>query len=237
MKLGADSIKKIADLFSSRNQYRIPLYQRRYVWDKANWETLWRDLVQLQRQIDNGEKDKKHFTGTIVTHAEKDSSQENWDIIDGQQRLTTFQVIFSVIHDLCASKAYLSSVSPDFLKDVKGFTKLTSLEMEETNIEQDQFFPYRLTPAGHDRDSLYSVISGEIGKDISEQSDIGIIFKKFQSLVQQSDQNRVIMAYGYFGVAIMNYLGEEDATKLLTLTHTLANNFRVIKVDLVVVQC
>ena len=77
MQVGTDSVKNIAELFDGTNQYRIPRYQRRYVWDTMNWDTLWRDFTQLQLQIDAGEKDKKHFTGTIITHAgENDSHTE-----------------------------------------------------------------------------------------------------------------------------------------------------------------
>ena len=31
-------------LFSRTNLYRVPLYQRHYVWNKKNWEDLWMDI-------------------------------------------------------------------------------------------------------------------------------------------------------------------------------------------------
>ena len=232
MQLGPDSIKNISDLFTGKNQYRIPRYQRRYVWDKPNWEALWRDLIQLQRQINDGDSAKKHFTGTIITHAEKDGAQESWDIIDGQQRLTTFQVIFCVIHDLCASGAYRLSVPNDFLTTVKQFTKLSTLEMGRVDVEKGDFCQYRLIPAAHDREAFLSMISGDLGKGIREQSDTRVILNQFDVLIQQSDQNRIITAYGYFGTKIMDYLIEKGADKLQNLTSILLNNFRIIKVEL-----
>ena len=91
----------IADLFGGKQQYWTPLYQRRYVWDTSNWEALWRDILKIQHQI-NAKENNQHFTGTIVTQP-YGNTQEKYEIIDGQQRLTTFQIIFCVIRDLCAS--------------------------------------------------------------------------------------------------------------------------------------
>ena len=33
-----DTVEK---LFSPKRQYEIPIYQRRYIWDKENWNALW----------------------------------------------------------------------------------------------------------------------------------------------------------------------------------------------------
>ena len=55
----------IDDLFSSNVHYRVPRYQRRYVWDETNWDTLWNDILS---QLD-GEGKPAHFTGPIVTRS------------------------------------------------------------------------------------------------------------------------------------------------------------------------
>ena len=240
MKLGPDSIKKISDLFSSKNRYHIPVYQRRYVWDMANWETLWRDLTQLQSQIDAGQKNKKHFTGTIVTHTEE--GNENWDIIDGQQRLTTFQVIFCVIRDLCTSGLYPSSMSSDIKSAVTGFSRLSKLQTGSSDGKKHELLDYRLIPTAHDRKAFQLVVEGKIGKRIkntvSKNSDpslmVPAVLEEFQLLAAdgQSDQNRIITAYGYFGVQIIDYLRSEGSEKLRNLTDTLSDNFRVIRIDL-----
>ena len=96
-------------LFGIEVQYKVPLYQRRYVWDESNWEALWRDiLAQLGLELVEDPKSSyhdKHFTGVIVTDPIQESeSLERFEVIDGQQRLTTFQIILCVIRDIFQSK-------------------------------------------------------------------------------------------------------------------------------------
>ena len=162
------------------------------------------------------------------------------EIIDGQQRLTTFQIIFSVIRDLCDSEAYQISITSQLESAVKGFTKLNLLEIGEPNIAEnvdngaeDDFSPYRLIPTVHDREAFQSVVSGELGQQIKEASPK--VLEAFQSLLfagEQSDQNLIITAYGYFGTKIAGYLEEKGSHKLLSLSRTLSRNFHVIKVNL-----
>ena len=89
----------ISKLFSHPVQYKVPHYQRWYVWNKTNWRTLWEDiLAQCQDSY------KEHFTGSIVTREISKGEPEIFEVIDGQQRLTTFQIILCVIRDILVSK-------------------------------------------------------------------------------------------------------------------------------------
>ena len=225
-----EEILEVSGLFSGQKQYKIPLYQRRYVWDTMNWDALWRDLTQLQG--------KKHFTGTIVTkpYDEWNSSPTKKDeIIDGQQRLTTFQIIFCVIRDLCASGVHNTSTSNQIESTADGFTKLNLLEMEEPEIVDDVtsgtdegFSPYRLLlTKERDREAFHLVVSGKFQSQIKEASDIIAVF---QSLAEseQSDQNLIVKAYGYFGTKIAEYLQEKGADKLRSLTRSLSYDFYVM---------
>ena len=61
----------IADLFGTSGQYKIPLFQRQYVWGLAEWKRLWKDIEEKSK-LNQGQvqsKRKKHFTGAIVTQA------------------------------------------------------------------------------------------------------------------------------------------------------------------------
>lgn len=232
----AQEILQISGLFSGQKQYKIPRYQRRYVWDTTNWDALWRDLTQLQG--------KKHFTGTIVTKPETEegnSPTKKDEIIDGQQRLTTFQIVFCVIRDLCASGACTTSTSSHIQSTADGFTKLNLLEMEEQEVVDDTssdaeggFSPYRLLiTKERDREAFRTVVAGDLQSQIKEISNVR---EAFQSLAEgeQLDQNLIVKAYGYFGMKITNYLEKEGADKLLNLTRSLSYDFYVMsaKVDL-----
>ena len=99
----------VLNLFAPKRQYRIPLYQRHYVWDRNNWDTLWTDIeAKFDCRRNNREPFRRHFTGTILTY--QDRSEDNllppYQILDGQQRLITFQIILCAIRDICLSKRY-----------------------------------------------------------------------------------------------------------------------------------
>lgn len=70
--------------------YEVPKYQRDYSWDKEQWSDLWYDLIQM---ID--EKDS-HYMGYLVLQTADD---KNYQIIDGQQRLTTLCVLILAVVD------------------------------------------------------------------------------------------------------------------------------------------
>lgn len=81
---------KIRTFFSS-SDYVIPVYQRGYSWGKDELEDLWEDI---QNQLDNP-NDVEHFLGQIVVHTDAVTSKKH--IIDGQQRITSISILFSVI--------------------------------------------------------------------------------------------------------------------------------------------
>jgi len=91
----------IYDLFNGRIQFQVPVYQRAYVWNEAeNWAILWDDIADtVNRYLDDPEAKtpQRHFLGPIVLNQEP-SAAGGVDprlVIDGQQRLTTLQVILA----------------------------------------------------------------------------------------------------------------------------------------------
>jgi hypothetical protein len=66
--------------------YRVPQFQRDYSWSEQEWEDLWQDLLGTLR--DDGEP--AHYMGYLVLQS---SDDRVFDVIDGQQRLTTVSVL------------------------------------------------------------------------------------------------------------------------------------------------
>jgi hypothetical protein len=66
--------------------YRIPPFQRDYSWTEAEWEDLWLDLLGTLEP--DGEP--AHYMGYLVLQSQDDKV---FDVIDGQQRLTTLSLI------------------------------------------------------------------------------------------------------------------------------------------------
>ena len=85
-------------IFSLPQQLVVPLFQRPYVWDEENqWGPLWEDIRRLaDHQLAHPGSPATHFLGAVVIQAADSSfgAMQTWSIIDGQQRLTTLQVLF-----------------------------------------------------------------------------------------------------------------------------------------------
>lgn len=84
--------RKIYDLFN-RNRFIIPRNQRRYVWNKRNWDELFEDILLVVC-----ENFPAHFIGSIVLKDEgRENGLPNYTIIDGQQRIITLTILLASI--------------------------------------------------------------------------------------------------------------------------------------------
>lgn len=109
MKLEAEieNIKKI--LVDDENFYQIPDYQRPYSWDKDNLSDLIDDLTNAY----HNSKEENYFCGSLVLV--NDENSVRFDIIDGQQRTTTFTIMACVFRDLYYDK--LDSRAKDYINN------------------------------------------------------------------------------------------------------------------------
>jgi hypothetical protein len=81
----------------------VPLFQRPYVWNEENqWEPLWNDVVRITERLLRfpQEKHYPHFLGAVVLQQVQNlvGTMQERTIIDGQQRLTTLQLLFDALH-------------------------------------------------------------------------------------------------------------------------------------------
>ena len=83
----------VTELFQSAT-YEIPAFQRDFSWTKEQCEDLWGDLKNL---LDG--QFKAHFIGPMVVIRQDEKNQKNYLVIDGQQRLTTLQMIIALVRD------------------------------------------------------------------------------------------------------------------------------------------
>src|SRR4051812_42277149 len=96
---------KLAEIFGAHTRYRVPLFQRPYVWQKdKQWQPLWDDLKEVaERQTDSNPANDEvaHFMGAIVVDQEVRANGPNSRLlIDGQQRLTTLQLVIAAARTL-----------------------------------------------------------------------------------------------------------------------------------------
>ncbi|ACI27701.1 hypothetical protein HPG27_947 [Helicobacter pylori G27] len=88
--------------------YQVPDYQRPYVWDKDHLGALIDDLVGSY----TNNKEDEYFCGSIVIA--ENPKDKRWDVVDGQQRLTSFIILACTI--LRLYKHRLEQKSKDFIE-------------------------------------------------------------------------------------------------------------------------
>ena len=146
------------DLFQKNILYTIPPFQRRYVWNLENqWEPLWEDvrnsaeeyLEQLSLNSNDEtktlEKTKKHFLGAVVVQQVVRPVKfiENREVIDGQQRMTTLQLLLDAIQYVCENK------------DIKGVkTRLSMLVQNNQDLVVRDYDAFKLWPTASDREAF-----------------------------------------------------------------------------------
>ena len=144
----------LSGLLVGNQVFDIPVYQRNYAWERKHLEDLWEDLYFL-------DPSKKHYFGTVLL---KDSGKiaqttltrlKRFDIIDGQQRLTTILIL---LREVISQLKVISD------GDLKG-----EVDALEKNYLKDGGH-YKLNPLGTDGEFFHHVVidDNEFLEDDSE---------------------------------------------------------------------
>ncbi|GHR63556.1 hypothetical protein VN1269_02960 [Helicobacter pylori] len=102
-------LKKIL-VVGNDTYYQIPIYQRPYQWTEENCEELLNDL--FENYEDHGEDD--YFCGSLV-FIQPDKDNKTYDIVDGQQRLSTFILLAKVLATLYSER--LDPIIQEYLQE------------------------------------------------------------------------------------------------------------------------
>ena len=82
----------------SKDKYIIPMYQRNYAWDENHLKQLVQDVW------DSIDSERYYYIGTLVVHVRKDGILET---IDGQQRLTTLNIVMCALKNEVYDNSHL----------------------------------------------------------------------------------------------------------------------------------
>ena len=181
---------QVKTLFNSDVQYIIPLFQRHYVWDQEEqWEPLWTDIKEkaYQRLSEYQRQQFTHFTGAIVIQQKQTNVDEvqKYEIIDGQQRLTTFQIILCALRSIC--KLYeFEKIEAEAERHILNQGTL----LDDSDDEQ-----YKLIPTEFDRASFVSLADKRVDDSSGQIHSTYLYFKNEIESYVNCDRNKMLALF------------------------------------------
>lgn len=148
MKVEKQTLRSLLD---GNTTYVMPLFQRGYIWEDENWQTLWEDIV---RTVDDNRTrhNTQHFIGAVVLQQLQTVAghMPQYQVIDGQQRLTTIQIMLKAFMDVLAERDEAEGVRTDISKYLFN-------SGGKVKTESDTF---KVWPTNADRVSFSAVLTG-----------------------------------------------------------------------------
>ena len=214
--------KSLGQIFDPSIRLAVPLFQRPYVWEQEkNWEPLWEFISDLAERRLGGVNHRPHFLGAVVLDQIKTRTGDidARQVIDGQQRMTTFQIALAAACDVCRAvgdERYL-----------KAFAKLTANDVPLSDEADDVF---KVWPTNVDRAAFRSVMTAGSCAEVSKR------FNGTATSKNVGPQNLIANAYLYFYRTITEWLGPKEGEKfgerIRALWQTIKDDMQVVVIDL-----
>ena len=164
----------VRESLQGEKQYVVPLYQRRYSWerkdDKDPLNQLWDDILLL----DSTDPASTHFLGSVVIAPSPSNTPAGvvrWLVVDGQQRLTTLSLL------LCAIRDHVQRDDPQLAEKIHEHYLVNKYASADEH--------YRLLPTQEDRASWIALV--ERYPDAGGEDRIGAAYRFFLRKLQEVD--------------------------------------------------
>ncbi len=201
-------------LFNLPQHFVIPLFQRPYVWkEDEQWEPLWKDIRRIAKlRIAEPHLNATHFFGAVVIQSHEAQSKRltTWNVIDGQQRLTTLQILADATCALLAESG-----------QAKLSGQLERLTHNDEIYIEDGDSRLKVRHLNKDRAGFDEVMSAEPPVDHAD--------------LQHSD-SQVVAAHRYFSTVVGQWLGAPESDgyvdKAKELTNVLLDGLQLVSIEL-----
>ncbi len=216
--------RTISAVFSGERRYLIPLFQRPYVWTRENqWEPLWEDIVErAQHELDQPKAETPpHFLGAIVIQQRSSWGDEllAHDVIDGQQRLTTFQILLTALRDVAIARD-----EKQIAASAVAWTR-NSNPIADPEVEQ-----FKVWPSGRDLEQFRLVTTA------GSKTAIEIAHPAVYKRKRLQPRPRMVEAYLFFHEKITDWLDGNGAVqaseRLRVLRRVFDKRMQLVSIEL-----
>lgn len=215
------SDNNLRELFTEQsNIFEIPHYQRYYVWDINEINTFLKDATYCYQQNHSGNEYDHFFGQMIFREIDTDrSGRRHMEIVDGQQRLTTFELLVAAVYRLILSKLPLMEDN-DRQKSINILKSIKSDYI--VNMPHAGSVCRKLKLSERDNSLLISILT--VAEDINNCAQINC--GEFES------QKRIYSSYGAIYNKLDTFFEDEGmgriAEALCDFLRIVANNFSVV---------
>ena len=222
--------KSIESLFNSRMRYIVPMFQRRYVWQESqHWKPLCEDIEEKANFQLEGIISNAHYLGAVIIEGVRPTSPREvmrFIIIDGQQRLTTLQLVFCALRDIARKN------------DWKTIDRTATRYLENTDqdvMEHPDEEIFKIWPTTLNRDVFRKIVLAGSRTGIETQFPLITPPRKRKPL----PRNNMVDAYLYFSNIFEAWIDKAaaDFTKnpeecAFALLQSLQRDFNVVEIAL-----
>ncbi|MFY9220616.1 MAG: DUF262 domain-containing protein, partial [Candidatus Nanopelagicales bacterium] len=198
-------------IFNLPQRLLVPLFQRPYVWDEERqWRPLWQDVERVANKVVAMDHEARHFLGAVVLQQEANTfgTLNTRTIIDGQQRLTTLQLLFDAI--------FAEITSLELTSIARRLTDLVENSEYQRREPEDRF---KVWPTNRDRAAFAEVMS-------AAQPD-------YDNLTHKT--SRLVKAHRYFATQAREWLMQDPADshhRASSLVDAVATRLQLVVIDL-----
>ena len=172
------NIKNISQILGDNAIYEVTRFQREYAWGKDELEELWTDIRDSIKISGEQYSSSDYFIGSSVMIQK---NENEYQIIDGQQRLTTISILISaIIEKLKESDASLAK--DIYYKYIEGKKSSGEKTFKIINENTEKFLNTRI---------LY-FDKKDIDPKTSEEDKLLFSFKFFQKKIDREMNNKRI---------------------------------------------
>jgi Protein of unknown function DUF262 len=148
----------IEQVLKDGRQFIVPLYQRKYQWADQRLVPFWEDVEAKATEVLDNNIRFQHYMGALILSPLGDGSliglTPKVQVVDGQQRLTTFQLFLAALREVARSHA-----CADIIEHANGY-----LFNQLRSKDNDPFVKFKLTPTPSDREIFHDIIDSNFEK-------------------------------------------------------------------------
>lgn len=145
----------VETILAEGRRFMVPLYQRKYQWGDERLVPFWEDVEAKAAEVLEGSNKFQHYMGALILAPLSEATQigvtPRVQVVDGQQRLTTFQLFLAALREVAREHdaEYL-------IEQINGY-----LYNQPRAKDTDPLTKFKLTPTPSDREIFYKIIEDD----------------------------------------------------------------------------